>query len=89
MSGVARNDSTSVPLRRVCRHNGATCGFLVGMTDSPFMTTEEVAAYLRVDVQTVRRWCSTGVIPALRVGKLYRVRKDSLTGLTTQVQAGL
>ncbi|MDA8218931.1 MAG: helix-turn-helix domain-containing protein [Chloroflexota bacterium] len=42
------------------------------------MTLEEVADYLRVHYTTVRRWCHGGELPALRVGRTYRIRKADL-----------
>lgn len=50
--------------------------------DSPFLTVPEVAAYLRVDPQTVRRWCTSGDLPAIRAGGrgVFRIRRDALDG---------
>jgi excisionase family DNA binding protein len=42
------------------------------------MTLEEVADYLRVHYTTVRRWCRGGELPALKVGRTYRVRRADL-----------
>ena len=58
------------------------------MTDSgstsPLMTVAEVAAALRVSNMTVYRLIKAGDLPALRVGKNYRIRAahldDFLTG---------
>lgn len=46
--------------------------------ESPYLTTGEVASRLRVDVQTVRRWCHDGSLPAVRVGKSLRVDRAAL-----------
>lgn len=47
--------------------------------DSPFLTIQEVAAHLRVDSVTVRRWCATGALKAVKVGpKVYRVSQADL-----------
>lgn len=38
----------------------------------------EVASYLRVSETTVWRWCSTGKLPAFRIGKGWRVYRADL-----------
>ncbi len=42
------------------------------------LTAEEVAAYLRVHLMTVRRWCRQGELPAAKVGRSYRIRRADL-----------
>lgn len=44
----------------------------------PLMTSDEVAAYLRVDVVTIRRLVNRGELPAYRVGGEYRFRRQEL-----------
>ncbi len=44
----------------------------------PLMTSDEVAAYLRVDVVTIRRLVNRGELPAYRVGGEYRFMKREL-----------
>jgi excisionase family DNA binding protein len=41
-------------------------------------TTEEVAQLLKVTARTVQEWIRTGKLPAVRYGRLYRVRADDL-----------
>lgn len=41
-----------------------------------FLTVEEIASTLKVSVQTVRNWIKTGKLPALKVGRQWRVRKE-------------
>ena len=43
-----------------------------------FMTVEEVAKYLRLNMQTVSRMAQRGELPAVKVGRHYRFRKDVL-----------
>ena len=45
----------------------------------PLMTSDEVAAYLRVDVVTIRRLVNRGELPAYRVGGEYRFMQSDLT----------
>lgn len=42
------------------------------------MTLKEVAAYLRIHVDTVRRWARQGTLPAVKLGKAYRVNSGDL-----------
>ena len=43
---------------------------------SNIMTTEDVAQYLRMHPATVRKHAESGEIPALRIGRVFRFRKD-------------
>jgi len=38
-------------------------------------TVKELAEILKVNRVTVQRWCKTGEIPAVKIGKSYRVEK--------------
>jgi excisionase family DNA binding protein len=42
-----------------------------------YMTAEEIAAKLRVDISTVRRMIRSGVLPSIRVGRQYRVLRTA------------
>lgn len=46
--------------------------------DDVFMTTEEIPAYLQVNLRTVYRLIKAGKIPAIRVGRQWRFRKRDL-----------
>jgi len=43
-----------------------------------FLTVAEVAAMMRVSTMTVYRLIKAGDIPAVRVGKSYRIREDDV-----------
>ena len=45
------------------------------------LTVKEVAAYLRVSRVTAWRWCQQGIIPAFRIGRNWRIRRDELLRL--------
>ncbi len=49
-------------------------------TDSNWLTTEEAARYLKVNVGTLRRWAREGVIPAAKLGNRggFRFRREDL-----------
>ena len=40
------------------------------------MTVEEVAKYLKMKPQTIYNWAQKGTIPAAKIGKEWRFRKD-------------
>ena len=40
------------------------------------MTIEEVAKYLKMKPQTIYTWAQKGDIPAIKLGKEWRFRKD-------------
>ena len=60
-----------------------------------FLTVAEVAEMLKLNQQTVRNWIDQGSLPALRVGRLVRIRQadferliaDGATGGSTETQS--
>ena len=44
------------------------------------MTTTQLAEYLQLDEQTVYRKAKRGQIPAVRIGKILRFKKDVIDG---------
>ena len=48
--------------------------------DSRWLTTEEAARYLKVNVGTLRRWAREGVIPAAKLGNRggFRFKREDL-----------
>jgi excisionase family DNA binding protein len=42
------------------------------------LSTEEVAEYLGVGQPTVYRWCREGSLPAVKIGRRWRVRRSAL-----------
>jgi excisionase family DNA binding protein len=46
--------------------------------DETFLTTEEVLAYLQVNLRTVYRLIKAGKIPAVRVGRQWRFRRRDI-----------
>lgn len=41
-----------------------------------FLTTEEIATHLKVNIITVRRYIKSGELPAMFFGKEYRVKNE-------------
>jgi excisionase family DNA binding protein len=52
------------------------------MTELPplprFLTPEEVADLLRISRRTVYNWLRSGQLPALRIGRIWRVRLEDI-----------
>ena len=48
------------------------------MTD--MMTIRDVAQQMKVSPRTVQRWIRRGLLPAVRVGKVVRIRQEDLLG---------
>jgi excisionase family DNA binding protein len=48
------------------------------------LSVEEVAGYLGVGPVTIYRWCREGRLPCLKIGKSWRVRRESLEDFLRQ-----
>ena len=48
------------------------------MMKNEMLTPREVAEYLKVPIRTVWRWCRTGTLPAVKIGKYWRIPRDEL-----------
>ncbi len=46
--------------------------------DAEFLTTDEVLGYLRINARTVYRLIRTGELPAVRIGRQWRIRRCDL-----------
>ncbi len=47
-----------------------------------FYTLQEVAEMLKISYMTVFRWVKNGKLDASRVGKQYRIKKETLVKFT-------
>src|SRR5262245_21618391 len=58
----------------------ASTGSLQGfeMAEDHFLTTEEVQDYIQVNLRTIYRLIKAGKIPAVRVGRQWRFRKQDI-----------
>lgn len=53
--------------------------------ESNYLTTKEVARLLKVDGDTVRRWCRVGIIGNIRLpGGGYRIKRESFNQMLNQ-----
>ncbi len=50
------------------------------MQHDEMLTPNEVADYLRVPVRTVWRWCRNRTLPAVKIGKYWRISREELSG---------
>lgn len=50
--------------------------------DEEFYTTAELATRLKVSVQTIVKWCKTGKLKAIKIGRSWRVTKKELQNFT-------
>jgi excisionase family DNA binding protein len=46
--------------------------------EATFLTTEEVLAYLKVTSRTIYRLIRIGELPAVRIGRQWRIRRTDL-----------
>jgi excisionase family DNA binding protein len=46
--------------------------------NSPLWTVEEVALYLKLQPETVRSMARRGELPAIKLGKVWRFRKNAI-----------
>lgn len=54
---------------------------VVEAAESTFLTVPEVAALLRVDPATVRRWCASKTLAASKPGRDYRITRAAVDDL--------
>lgn len=57
------------------------------MAESELLTVAQVADELQVTAQTIRNWIEQGVVPALRIGRAYRIRRDDVDKLLARANA--
>lgn len=46
------------------------------MSENEMLTPQEVADYLKVSVETIWRWCRNDTLPAVKIGKYWRIPRD-------------
>ncbi len=51
------------------------------------LTAEEAAAYLRVSLYTIWRWCKEGRLPAFQIKREWRIRRSKLEELIEELEA--
>ena len=43
-----------------------------------YITTKEIGKIFKVQEITIRRWITIGWLPAIKIGKMYRIQKQDL-----------
>ena len=56
------------------------------MTDQQLLTVEQIAAEFQLTSQTIRNWIKSGALPAVKVGHVYRVRREDLDAMMRRHQ---
>ena len=51
------------------------------------LTVPQVAEQFQVTAQTIRNWIDVGVLPAIRVGRAFRVRADDVDAILERAGA--
>lgn len=46
--------------------------------DDEYLTVNEVAEHLKLNPQTLRNWIDQGRLPAIRIGRRVRIRREDL-----------
>ena len=55
--------------------------------DRQLLTVPQVAAAFQVTAQTIRNWIDHGTLPAVRVGRAFRVRSEDVDALRERASA--
>lgn len=54
---------------------------------SDFLTAKEAADMLRVNNDTVKRYIKTGLVPAVKIGKSFRIKRADIEALLNMGKA--
>jgi excisionase family DNA binding protein len=52
-------------------------------TDYALLTVKEAAAYLKATPNTITIWCRAGQLPAIKIGRQWRISKKALDQMVT------
>jgi excisionase family DNA binding protein len=52
--------------------------------EKELLDTQEVAEYLGIEHTTVQRWCRSGYLRGLKIGKGWRIHREALENLLKQ-----
>jgi excisionase family DNA binding protein len=59
----------------------------VATSDRQLLTVPEVASEFQVTAQTIRNWVDHGTLPAVCVGRAFRIRRDDVDALLDRASA--
>ena len=57
------------------------------MADGELLTVPQVAAVFQVTAQTIRNWIDHGTLPAVRIGRAFRVKRADVDALLERASA--
>ncbi len=57
------------------------------MAEQPILTVPQVAEELQVTAQTIRNWIDSGTLPAAKIGRSFRIKREHVEELLTRAQA--
>jgi excisionase family DNA binding protein len=57
------------------------------MTDHQLLTVPQIADELQVTAQTIRNWIDHGSLPAVRIGRAFRVQRADVDALLERASA--
>jgi excisionase family DNA binding protein len=57
------------------------------MTDAQLLTVPQVAAEFQVTPQTIRNWIDHGTLPAVRIGRAFRIKRHDVSALLERAAA--
>ena len=57
------------------------------MSARQLMTVSQVAEEFQVTTQTIRNWIDHGTLPAVKIGRAFRVRREDVEELLARAQA--
>jgi excisionase family DNA binding protein len=58
------------------------------MAESEIMNVGRAAEALAVSAQTIRNWIDAGVLPATKIGRNWRIRREDIDALLARAEAG-
>jgi excisionase family DNA binding protein len=56
------------------------------MTDQQLLTVEQIAAEFQLTSQTIRNWIKSGALQAVKIGHVYRLRREDVNEMMRRHQ---
>ena len=56
------------------------------MTDQQLLTVEQIASEFQLTSQTIRNWIKSGALSAVKIGHVYRVRREDVDAMMLRHQ---
>jgi excisionase family DNA binding protein len=57
------------------------------MANEPLLTVTQVAEEFQVTTQTIRNWIDGGALPAAKIGRAFRVKREDVDAMLALAQA--